>query len=133
MLRRADNLDGFSETLAKVRKAVHKIFPRELSPTRLAEKYASDAKKKGAARVAAVAKESEARQAAGDEVLRRQLETINAAMPGVVPANLVAASAAGSTPTSMQARPAARNYAPWIVGGSVLGLAALMLLGGKRR
>lgn len=133
MLRRADNLDGFSETLAKVRRAVHKIFPRELSPTRLAEKYGADAKKKGAARVAAVAKEAAARQEAGDELLRRQLATINAAMPGAVsPAAIAAADrAAAQSPVTVKVS-TARNVAPWIAGGTVAAL-ALMLLGVKRR
>lgn len=130
MLRRVDNLAGFAQSLAKVRKAVHKIFPRELSPTRLAEKYGADQKKKGAAKVAAVAAESEAHRAASDELLQRQLAVINAAAPGIVaPAMLAPAS---QSPASIQARVATRNYAPWIIGATLAG-GALLLLGGKRR
>lgn len=126
----ARELAGLKETLANVRKQIHKWIPRELSPTRLAEKYGADAKKKGAARVAAVANESAARQAAGDEVLRRQLATINAAMPGTVsPDVFEPPPPSQSVVTAIQA---GRGYVPWIVGGTLAGV-ALLLFGGKRR
>lgn len=130
MYRYAHNVDGFAETLAKVRKAVHKIFPRELSPTRLAEKYGADQKKKGAAKIAAVAAESEAHRAASDELLARQLAVINAAAPGIVAPSMLAP--ASQSPPAVRARVATANYAPWIIGGAALAGAAL-LLGGNRR
>lgn len=125
----AREMAGLKETLAKVRKAVHKIFPRELSPTRLAEKYGADAKKKGAARVQAVADESAARQAAGDEVLRRQLAQINAAMPGTVSPDAFEPLPSQSVATAVRK---GTNYGPWIIGGTLAG-AALLLFGGSRR
>lgn len=134
MNRRAENVDGFSETLAKVRKVVHKIFPRELSPTRLLEKYAADTKRRGQAKVAAAAAESQAHKDASDELLRRQLATINAAMPGVIAPEALNAPAS-QLPMAVRASsagPARTNYVPWIVGGA-LTIGALMLLGGKRR
>ncbi len=113
---------GFSDTLAKVRKVVHSIFPRELSPSRLAEKYASDLKKKGAAKVAAAAAESDAHVAAGDELLQKQLDVLQAALPsGALPLSLAAPPA-----TLSHAAPKATNYTPWIVGG-VAGVLAIIL------
>lgn len=120
---------GLKETLAKVRKAVHKIFPRELSPTRLAEKYGADAKKKGAAKVQAVADESAAHNAASEELLRRQLAQINAAMPGTVSPDAFEPLASQSVVTAVRT---GTNYAPWIIGGTLAG-AALLLFGGSRR
>lgn len=128
-------VSGFSETLAKVRKAVHKIFPRELSPTRLAEKYASDAKKKGAKKLAAVSVKSDATNAAADAALAAQLETIRKAVPASVGLPLVT-SAPKSDPFASVASQAAApetNYTPWIIGGALAVGAAFILFGGKRR
>jgi hypothetical protein len=127
----AREMAGLKETLAKVRKAVHKIFPRELSPTRLAEKYGADAKKKGAARVQAVADEAAARKTAGDEVLRRQLAQINAAMPGTVSPDAFAPAAQSSV--TVKASSERGDYALWIIGGTLAAGAALVLFGGSRR
>jgi hypothetical protein len=122
-------LRGFKESLAKVRTAVHKIFPRELSPTRLAEKYGSDAKKKGAKKLAAVGTVSEAKNAAADELLARQLETIRAAVPQST--LLPFTTSAPKTPPALVVAPAT-DYVPWIIGGGFALAAAIILFRGKR-
>jgi len=120
---RTEQVEGFSETLAKVRKAVHKFFPREASPTRLAEKYGSDQKKKGAKKIAAAAATSAAHAQAGDELLRAQLAKIQAALPATL--------AAPDVPTPAPRRAAAPvNVMPWLLGAGALGL---VLLGRKKR
>lgn len=130
MRRRSQHVDGFSESLAKVRKAVHKIFPRELSPTRLAEKYGADQKKKAAKKLASVSIESNARNAAADQVLERQLATIRATLPGTI-GPLPLAMSAPKTPPSVRA--SSPNYVPALIGAAALAGAALLFFGGKRR
>lgn len=116
--------------IAKTRKFLHRFAPRELSPTRLAEKYGADQKKKGAAKVAAVANASAAKNAAGEEMLARQLETIATAMPYELPPQLQAALPKPSdmvTPTP-KAKP---NYLAYGIGGA-LALGALAIFARKR-
>lgn len=124
MYVRDPQLEGFSETLAKVRKAVHKIFPRELSPTRLAEKYGADAKKKGAARLAKVAAISAEHSTAADAALTSQIALLDAALPDEIAADFPAPAAPKKT-----ALPA---WAPWAVGGA-FAAAAILLYKGRRR
>jgi hypothetical protein len=132
---RRQQLGNFASTIAKIRKAVHKIFPRELSPTRMAEKYASDAKKKGAKKLAAVSIESDARNKAGDELLQRQMATLQAAIPGLapgaVPSGLLPFGPIDNLPAPTAPAVPARNLTPWIVGGGLL--AVIAIAAGRRR
>ena len=66
MYGQPQNLGDWKSFIKKTRDLVHKAFPRELSPTRMLEKYASDTKKKNAAKLAKVATQSEAANAAAD-------------------------------------------------------------------
>jgi hypothetical protein len=118
-----NGVEGFSETLKKVRDAVHKIFPRELSPTRLAEKYGSDLKKKGAAKIAAATATSEAHASANDDALAAQLATIRAALPPPVSSFSVTSDPAPNEPAPHPAP----NYKPWLIGGGILAVAAIVL------
>ena len=129
-------VDGFSETLAKVRKEVHKIFPRELSPTRLAEKYGADAKKKGAKKLAAVGTVSDANNAAADAALAAQLETIRKAAPSATGLPLVSSAPKSDPFASVTAAAAPASYPPWLPGAAVAIAAvgaAFLLSKGKRR
>lgn len=83
MYSEAQQLGDWKSTLKKVRDTVHKIFPRELSPSRMLEKYASDTKKKTAARGAAVVSKSVAENAAADATLQKKLDALTATIvPG---------------------------------------------------
>ena len=74
-------LGNFSDTLKKVRKVVHKIFPRELSPSRMLEKYVTDAKNKAAAKLtnltnASVTANEKADAATVSRIATLQLQTL---------------------------------------------------------
>lgn len=118
-----DEMAGFKETLAKVRKAIHKLSPRELSLTRMAEKYGSDAKKKGAARLEKVATISATQNASAEQALARTISQLNAALPDEIRADFPVAA-------PRVARPVMPAWAPWAFGGS---LVVLGLLAYKRR
>lgn len=121
-LDQPNNVDGFKESLAKVRKTVHKIFPRELSPSRLAEKYGSDAKKKGVAKVAKATAVSIQHAATNDQLLAMQINTLNAALPeNLDPADEFTVPAPA---TLIQNK--VDSIRPWLIGGGVLGLLALV-------
>jgi len=84
-------LGNFADTLKKVRKVVHSIFPRELSPSRMLEKYASDTKKKAAKSISAATDKSVAANNAADaansaRIARLQLQTLPN-LPGVATMN----------------------------------------------
>jgi hypothetical protein len=125
MLHANYQVAGFSETLAKVRKAVHKIFPRELSPSRMAEKFGSDAKKKAAKKIATAQIESETHAAANDALLKRQLDVLQAAMPvsGVVlPFDTMPhdTSFAPTATVPVAAPSILVKAAPWLLGAGAL-------------
>ncbi len=80
-------LGGFMDELTKVRKFVHKFIPRELSPTRMLEKYASDSKKKAAAKLTTANAASTSKNASADAALSKKIATLQLqtlpAIPGV--------------------------------------------------
>jgi hypothetical protein len=81
------HLGNFADTLKKVRKVVHSIFPRELSPSRMLEKYASDTKKKAAKKISDATAKSIAANASADaassaRIATLQLQTLPA-VPGL--------------------------------------------------
>lgn len=122
MYLRDPQLDGLKETLAKVRKAVHKLSPRELSLVRMADKYGSDAKKKGAARLAKVATISATQNAVGDQALARTIATLDARLPDEIKADF---------PAPAQVKmPGLPKWAPWAMGGGLVLLGAILY---KRR
>jgi len=108
---------------ADARKFLHKFVPRELSPTRLLEKFAVDTKKKGVAKVAAVANAAQAKQDAADAVAVQQLLDIQRAAPVVLPAALQAAL---PPPGAVVRRVEETNYTPYYVGGALIVGAALI-------
>lgn len=68
----------------KVRKAIHKVIPRELSPTRLLDKYVADTKKKNAAKVAKTSGASERANIAADAATSARIATLQLqALPAV--------------------------------------------------
>jgi lipoprotein-anchoring transpeptidase ErfK/SrfK len=69
-------LGNFADTLKKVRKVVHSIFPRELSPSRMLEKYASDTKKKAAKTINAATDKSAALNLAADSDVSKRIATL---------------------------------------------------------
>lgn len=111
------NLDGFSDVLKKVRKKVHSIFPRELSPTRMIEKWGTDQKKKSDAKIAKIHADSAAASAA----------IANTAPAAAI--SQLAASASGPSPLSPMSAPvpSGEGLSPWILPAA-LGVGALALL-----
>ena len=80
-----ENLGDWKSTLKKVRDVVHKFIPRELSPTRMIEKWGTDQKKKAdkkSVEISHMSDDSAAALAAAQE----QLSTVAAA--GQVPGSL---------------------------------------------
>jgi MYXO-CTERM domain-containing protein len=69
-------LGNFADTLKKVRKVVHSIFPRELSPSRMLEKYASDTKKKAAKSINTATDKSTALNLAADSDVSKRIATL---------------------------------------------------------
>lgn len=126
---RAQQLGG---TLTKVRKFLHKFAPRELSPTRMLEKYATDTKKKGAAKLAAVATTSNAKNAAADAVLAQQLAKLNLTTPSAMLNDPLPDEIKADFPTPNKvAKPVMPNWTPWALGGA-LALGAVMLYRRRR-
>lgn len=123
------------ELITKVRKVLHKPVPRELSPTRMAEKYGADAKKKGAAKLAKVGVESAAKNEQADAVLAAQLETLQAALPGAVQPASLAPLPVVSAPKTVQTAPVSSWLAwwPWLAGVAVVGGVAYLLAKRNRK
>lgn len=119
---------GLGGTIADIRKAIHKVIPRELSPTRLLEKFATDTKKKGAAKLQAVSDDADARDAAAQASYDAQIANIQA-LANVAPAISAPLPFAAPPPA---VRPA-RNYLPYVVGGAVLLLMLALAAKGNRR
>lgn len=129
MYARDGQLGDWKSTLAKVRKSVHRIFPRELSPTRMLEKYASDTKKKSAAKLSTLQSASDARNAADDEALAKKIQTLEltALPPSSSQTNLLDAvpghaSAPNTTPDPLT-----------VAGLFGVGALALFFVMGKKR
>lgn len=116
-------------TITKLRKFLHKFAPRELSPTRLLEKYATDTKKKGAALVTATANVSARKQVEGEILLSQQVDLLKSLTP--TPA-LIAAMPKAVAPVTAAPKAAPRpNYVPYVAGA--VGLAALVLIMRSRK
>lgn len=54
MYSTGQTVGGLKDFVKKVRKSIHKLHPRELSPTRMIDKYQSDSKKKSDAKIAKI-------------------------------------------------------------------------------
>lgn len=115
-------------TITKIRKFLHKFAPRELSPTRMLEKYASDTKKKGAAVIKATVEVKARKQAEAENLLSAQLDVLDSMKPS--PALIKAAQEVNGPPPKAWPKPRA-NYTPYVAAG--LGLAALAIILRKRR
>lgn len=120
MYQQPQHLGDWKSTLKKVRDVVHKDFPRELSPSRMLEKYASDTKKKTAARATAVVDKSTAENAAADIAQKKRLDALTAA---IVPG---AAALSFTNPSPITSAPAPATDPPIVA--VALGAGALVLL-----
>jgi hypothetical protein len=76
MYSRDAQLGDWKSTLKKVRKVVHSIFPRELSPSRMLEKYASDTKKKATAKITNLSSASATANATADAATSSKIATL---------------------------------------------------------
>jgi len=122
-------------SLKQIRHKIHKALPRELSPSDLIKRWAMDQQKKGKAKVAKVASESDARAATADAAYQKQMAMIQSLTPEMLtPANpLTLTTSAPKTPPAL-AEEKPTNYVPWIAGGAaVLALALVVGRKGKRR
>lgn len=124
----SSQLGDWKSFLKKTRDLVHRTMPRELSPTRLLEKYAVDTKKKSAAKLATVGAKSAAENAAADASLQKRLDALTSA---VVPPGAAALDFA-SAPISQTSAPAPAAPAMPAAGNPLLsvglGVGALALL-----
>ncbi len=119
-----EQLGDWKTSLKKVRDTVHKIFPRELSPTRLMEKMQTDKKKKDAAKLTKLASSADAANAAADASLAMKISQLQAtALPG--PLSLQTPQA-GENPEAPLAYQTDSNYLPYVIGAA--GLLALLLV-----
>jgi len=108
-------VDGFSDELKKVRDVVHKAFPRELSPTRLIEKYGADMKKKASLKFAsnAAKQTAELDKIKTDSIAKIQADAANGiASSGLVPV----------------AQPAPTDNSPIYMAAAAGGLLLLLLV-----
>lgn len=127
--------------LKKSRAFIHKFIPRELSPTRLLEKYTSDQQKKANAKATALKAEGDAEHAAQLETLRKAGEQMNKLKdsvrdgfaPGVVgAAGLTFPASAGAAGSDAPAAPAGSLSPVVLILGAGAVLTAIYLLRMKR-
>jgi len=94
MYSNSQNLGDWKSTLKKVRDTVHKIFPRELSPSRMLEKVASDQKKKLAKRANTLVATSEKANADADAATSARIASLQLqALPSVSSFSPISANA----------------------------------------
>lgn len=126
---RDPQLGGFFDVLKKVRKTLHKYAPRELSPTRLLEKYQTDSARKANAKQAKVATDA-ANQIA--QIGAQAKANLAAASSGVPSSGLAssATSAAGTSATNNLA-PQSDNTILYVAAAGV-GLVLLVALTKKK-
>jgi len=116
-------LGDWKSTLKKVRDVVHKFIPRELSPTRMIEKWGTDQKKKGDAKTVAISHMADESQAALDaaQVSLAQVQAAGAAPPAMNFQN-------PATPVNPSGNlPVAASDPPYLLYGAA-GIAALALI-----
>lgn len=110
MYPQAQPLGDWKSFLKKTRDVVHKAFPRELSPSRMLEKYASDTKKKSARKLSTLRVASDAKNAADDAALAKKIAALESiALPSSAPKSIplsnppasAGASAPDTTPNTM--------------------------------
>lgn len=124
MYSESQNLGDWKTNLKKARDIVHKIFPRELSPSRLLEKYAADTKKKTAAKGAAVIAKSEAENVAADAALKKKLDALTASVVPAAPLNFSDDSVPNMSAPAPDATP---NYLVVALGAGALTLLILAM------
>lgn len=121
------HLGDWKSTLKKVRDTVHKIFPRELSPTRLMEKYVVDQKKKGAAKLTKVATSMDAANAAADASLAAKLSQLQTALPGPASFSTPETAATPGAPIALStSSEGIAEYLPYLLGAGGLLLVVLV-------
>lgn len=105
-----EQLGDWKSFIKKTRDIVHKAFPRELSPSRMLEKYASDTKKKSAAKLSTLQSASDVKNAADDVALAKKIQNLEAsALPSSAPKSIpfpslvkgTVASAPDTTPNTV--------------------------------
>lgn len=104
MYPQSQNLGDWRTALKKARDIVHKAFPRELSPSRMLEKYASDTKKKSAAKLSTLQSASDVKNATDDAALANKIKNLEmTALPSSSPKSIPfpggSASASAPNPT----------------------------------
>jgi len=119
-------LGDWKSTLKKVRDTVHKIFPRELSPTRMIEKYGSDAKKKADKKSVEISHMTDASSAALDaaQVSLAQVQAAGAAPGAIGTPNVNFQNPVAPVPSSVAP---VVNDPPYLLY-SAAGIAALALI-----
>lgn len=117
MIAQPQHLGDWRSAMKKARDFVHKAFPRELSPSRMLEKVASDSKKKNAARLTKVQTESLASNAAADLATQTRIAQLQAQ---TAPVGIALPQAPASAPPAKAKETDFTSY----------GLLAALLLGG---
>jgi LPXTG-motif cell wall-anchored protein len=124
----AAQLGSLKSFFKKSRDLVHKFIPRELSPTRMLEKYSSDNQKKGDAKLASI-KSKTANDAKLFEANQKKIAALNASLSSALPgANSFAANSAPSANNA----PATDNT--WLyAGAAALAVGAVLLVLKKKK
>jgi hypothetical protein len=122
MYSRGEQLGDWKSTLKKVRDTVHKIFPRELSPSRMLEKVASDQKKKLAKRASTLLATSEKANADANVATSKRIAALQLqALPSVSALNPISMNADQPTfdaPATVK-KAAEKDYTGFLLFGAL--------------
>jgi len=134
MYSNSQNLGDWKSTLKKVRDTVHKIFPRELSPSRMLEKVASDQKKKLAKRANTLLASSEKANADANVATSKRIAALQLqALPSVSALNPISMSADQPTfDAPAKAKAAEKDYTGFLLFGALALAGALYVIRSRR-
>lgn len=136
MIVQNQNLGDWRSFIKKTRDIVHKAFPRELSPSRMLEKYAADTKKKAATKLSKLASASDTKNAADDAALAKKIATLESmALPSSAPKSIPfsAASAMGTSPGTVASAPDTTPNTLMLAGLFGAGALAIYFLSRRKR
>lgn len=131
MIVQNQNLGDWRSFIKKTRDIVHKAFPRELSPSRMLEKYAADTKKKAATKLSKLTSASDAKNAAADAALTMKIQNLESvALPSSAPKSIPFPAA---SPGSVASAPDTTPNTLMLVGMFGAGALAIYFVSRRKR